>query len=82
MFALSSGPPTLRQIVFVHRYKVGNDPAGWVTVDPHTGDITTVKMPDRESPHVVNGIYTILLHAVDDGKSQSVADWHGHTPNI
>nr|XP_046241227.1 cadherin-like protein 26 [Scatophagus argus] len=48
-------------------YKVGNDPAGWLTVDSHTGDITTVKIPDRESPHVVDGIYTILLNAVDDG---------------
>ncbi|XP_029359003.1 cadherin-like protein 26 [Echeneis naucrates] len=48
-------------------YKVENDPAGWVKVDPHTGDIMTVKTPDRESPHVVNGVYTILLHAVDDG---------------
>uniref|UniRef100_A0A3Q1D214 Cadherin domain-containing protein n=1 Tax=Amphiprion ocellaris TaxID=80972 RepID=A0A3Q1D214_AMPOC len=47
---------------------VGHDPAGWVTVDPHTGDITTVKTPDRESPHVVNGLYTILLHAVDEGE--------------
>uniref|UniRef100_A0A3B4VE23 Cadherin 27 n=1 Tax=Seriola dumerili TaxID=41447 RepID=A0A3B4VE23_SERDU len=43
------------------------DPAGWVAVDPHAGDITTVKTPDRESPHVVNGVYTILLHAVDNG---------------
>ncbi|XP_072239325.1 cadherin-like protein 26 [Leuresthes tenuis] len=49
-------------------YKVGSDPAGWVTVDPHTGDITTIKTPDRESPHVVDGLYTILLHAVDDGE--------------
>ncbi|XP_040890662.1 cadherin-like protein 26 [Toxotes jaculatrix] len=49
-------------------YKVGSDPAGWVTVDPHTGDITTVKTPDRESPHVINGVYTILVLAVDDGE--------------
>ncbi|XP_059185589.1 cadherin-like protein 26 [Centropristis striata] len=49
-------------------YKVGNDPAGWMTVDPQTGDITTVKTVDRESPHVVNGVYTILLHAVDEGE--------------
>ncbi|GLD62222.1 cadherin-like protein 26 [Lates japonicus] len=48
-------------------YKVGSDPAGWVTVDPQTGDITTVKTPDRESPHVINGVYTVLLHAEDDG---------------
>lgn len=53
----------------LHRYKVEDDPAGWLTVDPHTGDITTVKMPDRESPHVVNGVYTVKLNAVDTGKS-------------
>uniref|UniRef100_A0A3Q4I4G8 Cadherin 27 n=1 Tax=Neolamprologus brichardi TaxID=32507 RepID=A0A3Q4I4G8_NEOBR len=46
-------------------YKVGNDPAGWVTVDPLTGKITMIKTPDRESPHVVNGTYTILVYAVD-----------------
>ncbi|XP_005450276.1 cadherin-like protein 26 isoform X2 [Oreochromis niloticus] len=48
-------------------YKVGNDPAGWVTVNSVTGDITMIKTPDRESPHVVNGIYTILVYAVDKG---------------
>ncbi|KAM9361771.1 cadherin-like protein 26 [Symphorus nematophorus] len=48
-------------------YKVADDPAGWVTVDPHTGDITTIKKPDREAPHVVDGIYTVILHAVDNG---------------
>ncbi|XP_042070831.1 cadherin-like protein 26 isoform X5 [Haplochromis burtoni] len=48
-------------------YKVGNDPAGWVTVDPLTGIITMIKTPDRESPHVVNGTYTILVYAVDKG---------------
>uniref|UniRef100_A0A3Q3XIV5 Cadherin domain-containing protein n=1 Tax=Mola mola TaxID=94237 RepID=A0A3Q3XIV5_MOLML len=35
-----------------------DSPAGWLKVDPHTGDITTVRTPDRESPHVVNGLYT------------------------
>ncbi|AWP03303.1 putative cadherin-like protein 26 [Scophthalmus maximus] len=48
-------------------YKVAHDPAGWVMVDPNTGDITTVTSTDRESPHVVNGVYTVLIHAVDDG---------------
>lgn len=48
-------------------YKVGHDPAGWVTVDPHKGDITTVSNLDRESPLVIDGIYTVLLHAVDNG---------------
>ncbi|XP_060898385.1 cadherin-like protein 26 isoform X2 [Labrus mixtus] len=48
-------------------YEVGHDPAGWVTVDPHKGNITTVHSLDRESPHVVDGVYTVLLHAVDKG---------------
>uniref|UniRef100_A0AAV2M629 Cadherin domain-containing protein n=1 Tax=Knipowitschia caucasica TaxID=637954 RepID=A0AAV2M629_KNICA len=49
-------------------YKIGDDPAGWVQVDPKTGDITTVKVIDRESPHVVNGIYTVLIYAADEGE--------------
>uniref|UniRef100_A0A673ABE3 Cadherin 27 n=1 Tax=Sphaeramia orbicularis TaxID=375764 RepID=A0A673ABE3_9TELE len=49
-------------------YEVGDDPEGWINVDPHTGDITTVGIPDRESPHVVSGVYTVLMHAVDDGQ--------------
>lgn len=62
----------------MHRYSIGHDPAGWLTVDPHTGNITTVKTLDRESPHVVNGVYTVLVHAVDDGKTQSVTAFHEH----
>lgn len=54
-------------IVFDNSYMIGDDPDGWVTVDPETGRITTVKPPDRESPNVVNGVYTIILHAVDNG---------------
>ncbi len=60
---------SVNQIVFVCRFEVGSDPAGWVTVDPLTGDITTVKPLDRESPYVTDGVYSILLYAVDDGKT-------------
>ncbi|CAJ1051380.1 cadherin-like protein 26 [Xyrichtys novacula] len=48
-------------------FVLAHDPAGWVTVDPHTGDITIIQSPDRESHHVVDGVYMIILHAVDDG---------------
>lgn len=51
------------------RYKIGYDPAGWLGVDPKTGDVTTVKSPDRESPHVVDGVYTVILLAVDRGEA-------------
>lgn len=59
----------MKQTVFSRRYRVGHDPAGWLKIDPNKGDITTVKIPDRESPHVVNEVYTALLHAVDNGKT-------------
>lgn len=81
MTCLSVNLRPAKQTVFVSRYMVGHDPAGWVTVDPHTGDITTVKLPDRESRHVVNGVYNILLYAVDDGKIQKLADYMDSHPN-
>ncbi|XP_043978608.1 cadherin-like protein 26 [Gambusia affinis] len=49
-------------------YKVENDTAGWMNINPQTGDITTRKMVDRESDHVINGVYTLMLHAVDKGE--------------
>uniref|UniRef100_A0A667ZI92 Cadherin 27 n=1 Tax=Myripristis murdjan TaxID=586833 RepID=A0A667ZI92_9TELE len=58
-------PDTALNTSFV--YMIGDDPDGWVTVDPETGRITTVKPPDRESPNVVNGVYTVIVHAVDNG---------------
>lgn len=51
---------------------VGHDPDGWVTVDPHTGNITTAKRLDRESPYVVDNIYTVIMHAVDNGKTSAL----------
>ncbi|XP_029908320.1 cadherin-like protein 26 [Myripristis murdjan] len=59
-------PDTALNTSFV--YMIGDDPDGWVTVDPETGRITTVKPPDRESPNVVNGVYTVIVHAVDNGE--------------
>ncbi|XP_029469857.1 LOW QUALITY PROTEIN: cadherin-like protein 26 [Rhinatrema bivittatum] len=49
------------------RYKIIQDPAGWVTIDEKTGVITSVKELDRESPYVNNSVYSIIVYAVDDG---------------
>ncbi|XP_021050372.1 cadherin-like protein 26 isoform X2 [Mus pahari] len=49
------------------RYKLVHDPENWVTVDEKSGVVTTKKQIDRESPHVNDSFYTIVVHAVDNG---------------
>lgn len=45
-----------------------SDPGGWVTIDENSGIVTAAKTLDRESPLVNNSMYTIVIHAIDDGK--------------
>ncbi|XP_041860759.1 cadherin-like protein 26 isoform X2 [Melanotaenia boesemani] len=49
-------------------YVKGEDPAGWITVDSKTGKVTTVKIIDRESSFVKDGVYVVTIHAVDNGE--------------
>ncbi|XP_076133441.1 cadherin-like protein 26 isoform X2 [Alosa pseudoharengus] len=49
-------------------YQVGKDPAGWVTVDSKTGQVSTTKVLDRESPYVNDSLYTAIIWAVDHGE--------------
>ena len=49
-------------------YKLVHDPANWVTVNEKSGVVTTKRQIDRESPHVNDSFYTILVHAVDNGE--------------
>uniref|UniRef100_A0AAV2M0G1 Uncharacterized protein n=1 Tax=Knipowitschia caucasica TaxID=637954 RepID=A0AAV2M0G1_KNICA len=51
------------------RFKILDDPANWMKIDEVTGKVSTVKKMDKESHHVnKDGIYTVLVGAVDDGK--------------
>ncbi|XP_045430951.1 cadherin-like protein 26 [Pipistrellus kuhlii] len=49
------------------RYELVHDPANWVTVDERSGAVVARQRLDRESPHVNNGVYVIIVHAVDEG---------------
>lgn len=49
------------------RYSKLYDPAGWLTVDPNTGRLTTIATLDRESPYVKNNMYNATFLASDNG---------------
>ncbi|CAM4532683.1 unnamed protein product [Leuciscus chuanchicus] len=51
-------------------YKIGSDPAGWLSVTPDTGVIKVRSLMDRESPLVKDGKYRAVILAVDnDGEA-------------
>ncbi|XP_072530139.1 desmoglein-2.1-like [Salminus brasiliensis] len=48
------------------RYAKGYDPANWLSIDENTAEIKLNKMPDRESPHVINGTYYAKILCITD----------------
>ncbi|XP_036440312.1 B-cadherin-like [Colossoma macropomum] len=47
-------------------YRVGSDPAEWLSVDGETGLVKVRSPMDRESPFVQDGTYKALILAMDD----------------
>uniref|UniRef100_A0A8C5QZ91 Cadherin 1 n=1 Tax=Leptobrachium leishanense TaxID=445787 RepID=A0A8C5QZ91_9ANUR len=48
-------------------FSIGNDPAGWLAVNPNTGIVTGKGNLDRESEYVKNNTYTVIMLVTDDG---------------
>ncbi|NXU96639.1 CADH1 protein, partial [Cettia cetti] len=48
-------------------YRMGKDPAGWLTIDPEKGFVKVALPLDRESVHAINSTYKATVLAVDNG---------------
>uniref|UniRef100_A0A3B4V411 Desmoglein-3-like n=1 Tax=Seriola dumerili TaxID=41447 RepID=A0A3B4V411_SERDU len=73
------------------RYAKGSDPDNWLTIDTKTAEIKLNKMPDRESPYIVNGTYFAQVLCITEdmpGKTATgtiaiqVEDFNDHCPTL
>ncbi|XP_027014954.2 cadherin-like protein 26 [Tachysurus fulvidraco] len=46
----------------------GKDKANWMNVDSKTGQVTTAKVLDRESPFLENNAYNVTVYVVDNAE--------------
>uniref|UniRef100_A0A672Z4B7 Desmoglein-2-like n=1 Tax=Sphaeramia orbicularis TaxID=375764 RepID=A0A672Z4B7_9TELE len=73
------------------QYAKGLDPANWLIIDPKTAKIKLNKVPDRESPYLVNGTYYAKVLCISQdmpGKTATgtiaiqVEDFNDHCPTL
>ncbi|XP_057697356.1 desmoglein-2.1-like isoform X2 [Corythoichthys intestinalis] len=73
------------------KYLKSSDPDNWLTIDPETADIKLNKMPDRESPFLVNGTYYTKILCVSEEDPSTTAtgtvaiqveDFNDHYPTL
>ncbi|XP_061833745.2 desmoglein-2.1-like [Nerophis lumbriciformis] len=73
------------------KYIKSYDPDNWLTIDPDTADIKLNKMPDRESPFLVNGTYFVKVLCISKEMPLSTAtgtvaiqveDFNDHFPTL
>lgn len=53
--------------MFFYRYAKLYDPDNWISINVDTAEIKLNKLPDRESPYVVNGTYYAKILCITDG---------------
>lgn len=51
----------------LHRYKIRNDPAGWLNINKDTGLIKVKSLMDRESTFVQDNKYSVVVLGIDNG---------------
>ncbi|XP_034282423.1 cadherin-13 [Pantherophis guttatus] len=61
----ATDPDTLQHQTI--RFSTDRDPADWLEINPTNGTIRTKGMLDRESPSVLNNVYTASFLAIDSG---------------
>ncbi|KAL4665916.1 hypothetical protein H8957_012060 [Semnopithecus entellus] len=72
------------------RYIIGHDAGSWLKIDSRTGEIQFSREFDTKSKHIINGIYTAEILAIDDGSGKTatgtvcieVPDINDYCPNI
>uniref|UniRef100_A0A667Y0I7 Cadherin domain-containing protein n=1 Tax=Myripristis murdjan TaxID=586833 RepID=A0A667Y0I7_9TELE len=55
------------------RYVKGSDPGNWLSIDPKTAEIRLNKLPDRESPQLVNGTYFAQVLCISEDMPSKTA---------
>lgn len=73
--------PPCRPETFYHpyRYLKGPDPGNWLSIDPETAEITLTKIPDRESPYLINGTYFANVLCISEGMFLNLCEKSGST---
>ncbi|KAL7888147.1 hypothetical protein AOLI_G00031210 [Acnodon oligacanthus] len=73
------------------RYAKGSDPDNWLSIDEKTAEIRLNKLPDRESPYLVNGTYIAKILCISQDAPYTTAtgtvaiqveDFNDHCPTL
>lgn len=64
----SPGYANVSAPLWLLRYKLQNDTAGWLSVDKDSGSVQVKRGMDRESRYVTDGNYKVVVVAYDNGK--------------